>query len=347
MAIDKSELKRIISVMKSGKIPTDQGNANPRPPVASPKRRAAAAMVDLVLQKAGLDGAKFGKLVAEDQRALRADFAKERAIAAKNMRASSATFRSAMTARREAAKLLGAPFIPAIVSLDKPFLIWQLPNPQLNIFIDSHVESMNSFVRVRVNDPTASNSTRFVFFFLWSNETDSFAVVNIRSSLIVNGGCSVQAKSGIFSGAVETLNINAQLAIIRWFGWGMDPVTGTSNDQTAHPAFQPTQRQAIAFLRAEGGHIFQGASFKSQSFSFEQFALSHRQLVVPNRASVVFHVSLELSYNPEDGLDLENNIDVDFSERGSAVFCPNLELEVLTPLSGLTANQAINSLILG
>jgi hypothetical protein len=62
---------------------------------------------------------------------------------------------------------------------------------------------------------------------------------------------------------------------------------------------------------------------------------------------VVFHVSLELSYNPEDGLDLENNIDVDFSERGSAVFCPNLELEVLTPLSGLTANQAINSLILG
>ncbi|BFU89908.1 MAG: hypothetical protein NTAFB01_10950 [Nitrospira sp.] len=346
MAIDKSELKRIIAVMKSGKIPTDQGSANSCRQVPSPKRRAAAAMVDSVLEKAGLDGSKFSKLVAQDQSALRADFAKERAVAAKNIRASTATFRSAMTARRQAAKLLGAPFIPAIVSLDKPFLIWQLPNPQLNIFIDSHVEPMNSFVRVRVDDPTESNSTRFVFFFLWSNETDSFAVVNVRSSLVVNGGCSVQAKSGIFSGAVETLNVNASLAIIRWFGWGTDPVTGTSNDQTTHPDFQPTHRQTIASLRAEGGHIFQGASFKSQSFSFEQFALSHRQLVVPNRASVVFQVSLELSYDPEDGLDLENNIDVDFSERGSAVFCPSLEVEVLTPLSGLTANQAINSLIL-
>ena len=237
--------------------------------------------------------------------------------------------------------VLGAPFIPSIVSLDKPFLIWQLPNPQLNIFIDSQVHSMNSFVRVRVDDPTASNSTRFVFFFLWSNNTDSFAVLNIRSSLIVNGGCSVQAKSGIFSGAVETLDINASLAIIRWFGWGTDPVTDTSNDQTAHPDSQATHRQTIASLRAEGGHIFQSASFKSQSFSFEPFALSHRQLVVPNRASVVFHVSLELSYDPEDGLDLENNIDVDFSERGNAVFCPNLEIEVLTPLSGLAATQTL------
>lgn len=346
MAVEKAELKRIIALIKSGKIPTDQGSANSRPQVTFSKRRAAAAMVDSVLEKTGLDGSKFRKLIAEDKSALRADFAKTRAAAAKNMRASTAGFRSAMTARLQAAKLLSAPFLPTIVLLDKPFLIWQLPNPQLAIFIDSKVESMNSSVRVRVNDPTEFNSTRFVFFFLWSNETDSFAVVNVRSSLIVNGGCSVQAKSGIFSGAVETLNVNASLAIIRWFGWGTDPVTGTSNDQTTHPDFQPTHRQTIASLRAEGGHIFQGASFKSQSFSFEQFALSHRQLVVPNRASVVFQVSLELSYDPEDGLDLENNIDVDFSERGSAVFCPNLEVEVLTPLSGLTANQAINSLTL-
>ncbi len=99
MAVDKSELKRIIAVMKSGKIPIDQGSANSRRQAPSLKRRAAAAMVDSVLGKAGLDGSKFSKLVAQDQSALRADFAKERAVAAKNMRASTATFRSAMTAR--------------------------------------------------------------------------------------------------------------------------------------------------------------------------------------------------------------------------------------------------------
>ena len=55
MAIDKSELKRIIATMKSGKIPTGQGTTDDRLPVASPKRRAAAAMVDSVIQKSGLD----------------------------------------------------------------------------------------------------------------------------------------------------------------------------------------------------------------------------------------------------------------------------------------------------
>ena len=85
MAIDKSELKRIIAVMKSGKIPTDQGSPNSRRQATSLKRRAAAAMVDSVLVKAGLDGSKFSKLVAQDQSALRADFAKERAVAAKHI----------------------------------------------------------------------------------------------------------------------------------------------------------------------------------------------------------------------------------------------------------------------
>ena len=56
MAVDKSELKRIIAVMKSGKIPTDQGSPNSRRQATSLKRRAAAAMVDLVLEKAALTG---------------------------------------------------------------------------------------------------------------------------------------------------------------------------------------------------------------------------------------------------------------------------------------------------
>jgi len=347
MAVDKSELKRIISTIKGGKFPTVPGGTDPGIPVVSSKRRAATEMVESVVRRAGLDESRFSRLLADDQKALHAAFDKERAAAARNARASTAAFRRAMAGRLLALKSLQAPFIPSMVVLDRPFLIWQLPNPQLNIFIDSHIESMNSSIRVLVNTDRESNSTRFVFFFLWSNDTDSFAVANIRSSLIVNGGCSAQAKPVIFSGDIATLSINASLTIIRWFGWGSDPVTGNSNDQTPHPDSQPTHRQNLAFLRAEGGHIFQSAGFKSKSFAFEQFPLSHRLLVIPNRASVIFQVALELSYGFDDGNDIQDNISVDFSERGNATFCPNIEVEVLTPLSGLMANQALTTAVVG
>jgi hypothetical protein len=340
MSVDRSELKRIISRIKSGKLPAVPGGPEVGIPALSSKRRAAARMVESVVQKAGLDEGRFSKLVAEDQRALRLAFDKRRAAAAGHARASSAAFHSAMAARAQALNVLRAPFLAATVNLDKPFLIWQLPNPQLNIFIDSQIASMNSFVRVLVNTDRDSNVTRFVFYFFWPNDTDAFAVINLSSLLVVNGACSAQAKSGIFSGDVATLSADASMAIFRWSGWGKDPATGQSNDQTLHPDFQPTQRQNIAFLRAEGGHIFEGADFKSKALAFEQFPLSHRMLIVPNRASVLLQISLELNYGFDGGDDIQDNIFVDFSERGSAVFCPNVEVEVLTALSGLSAKQA-------
>ena len=331
--IDKSEFKRIIAAIKNGQVPTaPEAGKFKRPPVSA-KRRTAANMVESVLTKAGLDTSKVKKLLAEDHKALRTAFDKDGATAARRNRATSAAFRSGMAARFDALKLLRAPFVSSFLTLDKPFLIWQLPHPQLDIFIDSRIESNNSSARVLVNKDEGSNSTRFVFFFLWRNESDFFAVANVGSSLVINGRCLIFANDGIIFPDTATLNIAASLSLVRWFGWG------TGNDQTMHPNVQSTQRQQVVSFSVEGGNILSLGDFDGRSFSFEAFPLSHSLFVIPGGASVVFQVALELSY----GFDGGGNIFVDFSEDGNAVFCPNVEIEILTPLPGLAVTQTLST----
>jgi hypothetical protein len=235
-----------------------------------------------------------------------------------------------MAARLQALKFLGNPFTSSFITLDKPFLIWQLPFLE-PIFIEPHIESMHNSFKLLVNVIDGSDSTRFIFFFLWENESDFFAVANVGTSLVINGGCSVQAVPGIFSGDTATLSLAASLVLMRWSGWGTDPVTGASNDQTPDSNFQQTQRQQVASLEAHGGHIFESADFKSQSFSFQPFPLRHNLFVIPGKAVVIFEVTLELFYNFDGGGDIQDSVIVDFSTNGNVV-CPNVELEILTPL---------------
>src|SRR5262245_30005848 len=170
--IDRSELKRIIAAMKSRKLAhPPEGTDFTRPPRLK-NRRAAGRMIESIAKKAGLDVSKVNQLLTEDQKVVRAVFEKEQAEAAKHFRTAQAAFRSSMAARLQALGLLGRPFTSSFQTLDKPFLIWQLPHPELDIFIDSHIESMNNSVKVLVNVIRGFDSTQFVFFFLWRNESD-------------------------------------------------------------------------------------------------------------------------------------------------------------------------------
>jgi hypothetical protein len=337
--IDKSELKRIIAAIKKDELPSAPGTREFIPLPVSAQRRALAHMVEPVFSKAGLDISKVAKLLGHNQRALRTAFDKDSSAARKRSREANAAFRSGMAVRLEALKLLRAPFVSSFLTLDQPFLIWQLPHPQLDIFTDSRIESNNSSVRVLVNKSGGSNSTRFVFFFLWRNESDFFAVANVASSLVINGRCLIFANDGIVFPDTATLNIAASLTLVRWSGWGTDPVTGQSNDQTVYPSTQSTQRQQVVFFSVEGGNILSLGDVEGRSFSFEAFPLSHGLFVIPGGASVVLQVALELSY----GFDGGGNIFVDFSEAGNAVFCPNVVLEILTPLPGLAVTQTLSS----
>jgi hypothetical protein len=338
---EKAELTRIIAAIKKDQLPSPPVAGDFRRLPASPKRRTLASMVEPVFSKAGVDTGRVSKLLGENQKALRTAFDKDGAAAAKRSREATAAFRSGMAARLEALKLLKAPFLSSFLTLDQPFLIWQLPHPQLDIFTDSRIEPNNSSVRVLVNKNDGSNSTRFVFFFLWRNESDFFAVANVGSSLVINGRCLVFANDGILFADSATLNIAASLTLVRWSGWGADPATGHSNDQTVHPNSQSTQRQQVVSFSVDGGNIVSLGDVDGKSFSFETFPLSHSLFVIPGGASVMFQVALELSYDFDGG----GNVFVDFSEDGNAVFCPNVVLEILTPLPGLAVTHTLGSVL--
>jgi hypothetical protein len=340
---EKSELTRIIAAIKKDQLPSAPAAGDFRPLPASPRRRTLANVVEPVFSKAGLDTGRISKLLGENQKALRTAFEKDSAAAAKRSREANAAFRAGMAARLEALQLLKAPFLSSLLTLDQPFLIWQLPHPQLDIFTDSRIEPNNSSVRVLVNKSDGSNSTRFVFFFLWRNESDFFAVANIGSSLVINGRCLIFANDGIIFSDSATLNIAASLTLVRWSGWGTDPVSGQSNDQTLYPNTQSTQRQQVASFSVEGGNILSLGDLEGKSFSFETFPLSHSLFVIPGGASVMLQVALELSY----GFDGGGNVSVDFSEDGNAVFCPNVVLEILTPLPGLAVTHTLGSVLPG
>ncbi len=189
-----------------------------------------------------------------------------------------------------------------------------------------------------VNIIDGSNNTHFIFYYFWQNDTDFSAVANVSTSLIFNGPCFVQAKPGIFSGDTADLKIGASLGVMRWFGWGTDPVTGDSRDQTLDPDFQSTEVQSVTSLHAHGGHIFGSAGSDSETLVFQGVPLRHDLLVVPAGASVVFQVSMDLNYGFHGGGDIQDIISVDFETNGRGVFSPHVQLEVLTPLPNLVVS---------
>lgn len=333
--IDQTELNRIIEALKKRKPEDLPGEIMHRlPPVVTKNQHAAAKMIKSVMAQAGLNVGNIDKMLAEDQKALRADFDKQRAEAASRFPATEKAFRSTMATRLRALKLLGTPFTPSFVTLDMPFLIWQFPHPD-NIFINENYESMHSSVRIFVDAKSGSKLAEFVFFYIWENDSDAFAVVNVASSLVVNGSCSANSGLSYFGGNDISLGLVTDLSLRRWSGWGTDSVTGKSLDFTYVWPAQSSQIQDIADIFVEGNFPLLGSFHPNfvKVFQFSQFPLSRDLFLVPDEASVIFEVRLVLDYSMGDESNDGDQVFVDFSNNGNAVFCPNVELEILTPMA--------------
>ncbi len=126
---------------------------------------------------------------------------------------------------------------------------------------------------------------------------------------------------------------------MRWSGWGTDPVTGVSNDQTLFPFPQQTQFQTVAQLDQYGGDWFDDSSGNNeQSFNFQPFSLSCDLIAIPAHATTLFEVSLLVSYTIQDGDDFDY-VAIDFAQDKFArrVLCPSVELELLTQAPMATA----------
>jgi hypothetical protein len=166
-----------------------------------------------------------------------------------------------------------------------------------------------------------NDNTQFNFAFLWQNDNDYEAVVNVLTALILDGSCEVQAAPGFFSGDTTDLYMNTHLSLLQLWNQGPD-------------AYQPLDSQSVLHLNAQGGGIFGlgGSPGKPEILQQAVYDLSYSSLLVPPRESAVFEVDLAMSYSSGDLGNLSNWISVN-SVSGNSGFlatCPVVFLELLT-----------------
>ena len=250
--IDVDEVKRVSTEFSRRRLPRIGIPQNSE--VLTRNRRDIQGLLNAYFDKTGLDVAKLNKLVAEGHTERSKLSAAQVADRAKNLAAAEIGFRQAVENQREALRLLATSSQRTFIILDKPFLIYQTPHSDPSKY-NAHYELVNSDVRINIGTHTGGDYTFFTFYFLWTNPSQFAAVVNVTSALVLNGVCEVDADIGIFSGHHNSLYLDASLRLLRWIGWGNDPVTGTSNDQTYFPFIQSTQNQHVDTLDRSGGGL--------------------------------------------------------------------------------------------
>lgn len=217
-AIDTSQLKKVVTALNKNDASLKLEREDPlRLLHHARSQRAIGKFSKAFFEKSGLQSSKLDKLILNRRAELKGIIKKQKADAKKLIASKQNAF-NALQSRRQALEVMTGAFAPSLVTLDTPFLIWQWPHPELDIFIDSHTESANSFVTVYVDKKNGADDTQFKFHFLWTNESDAWSLVNVTTSLILNGFCIANADLGIFSGDSVKLLMQAQLYLMRWSG---------------------------------------------------------------------------------------------------------------------------------
>jgi hypothetical protein len=266
------------------------------------------------LAKSGVDVDKLDQIARQQAPEGRRATCELQGSAAKQIEAEERAFRKAIEDRRAAFDAA-----PPII-LDKPFLMWEFPRLE-TAFVGSHNESMNSSIRISIDTNTGTDLTSFTFLFLWENESDFFAVTNVRSSLVLNGGIGVGAGTGIFSGDEVQLFMNAELALLEW--WNQPPTT---------PIGQQSQSQSIVNWDVSAGGVFGKPHSKFQTFSFTPFDLSYSACCSTSEGCAVRGLvehPVQLSLWP--GGDINDFIRINFADGANRVICPFVEVDLLTP----------------
>jgi hypothetical protein len=210
-------------------------------------------------------------------------------------------------------------FVPVQVTLEQPFLIWQLPNPQLSIFLGQQIAPFDSFVKINAGTTSVTDKTQFVFYFWWQNDAQTYALTNVNTEFILRGNCAASAAPAVLFGNNAYLYLTGLLTLMEWW------------NQPSTPIF--AQSQDIAALDAWTGPSFDFGppDVQSVSFDFQAFDLSYSTLLVPPESGVVIEVALQFDYGFNGGeLNISEYITADFNTGDQLVMCPFVQLEILT-----------------
>ncbi len=134
VSIDENEVKRVSAALDAQRL---------RTPLAAPSSKSLrknSADVEKTFAsyfaKTGLPIDKLNKLAAKSKAERRKLIDRRGDESAKASRAAEAAFHQGMAYRRQALQLLSKPFLSTLITLDKPFLIWELPHPESNVWIE-------------------------------------------------------------------------------------------------------------------------------------------------------------------------------------------------------------------
>ena len=338
LAIDETKLKKVVTALneKDASLKLEPDNAA-RQLHRMASRRASTALFKDFFERSGLKTAELDKLLQNHRAEMKAFIKKQEAEAKSLVASNKVALSDALHSRSNALKILTGPLtFPGVnfVTLDKPFLIWQWPHPQLDVFINSQIKSSKNYITVYVDKKNGYNNTEFKFHFLWTNEsgTDAWSFVNVGTSLIFNGFCIINADHGIIDGDDVSLFMKAELNLMRWSGWPPDP-DGKPANETYEPHKQLSQNQIVFNKDVYGLGYFGGGQpgydYQRQVFTATPFDLSYQYFPVPPGGVAIFEVSLQLKYGIEGGND-DSYILANFFDR---IFCPSVNLEVITPPS--------------
>lgn len=261
--------------------------------------------------------------------------------------AAQAAYQESLILRRAANAIRALPLAPSTtVTLDKPIVIWQTqPHIETDVFIGAEYTPGDAGLLFNVEDVQDAHFRTFVFYYLWENPSEFYAVVNVSTSLLFTGVCTATSNTGFFSGDTSTVDMTCFLSLIRNGGWPNDPGSSTTADGTPYPGYASTAFASVVGLDAVGGGLFGDPGFQQQEFSVTPFDLSFPQMVIPGGASVLFEVSVQES-DSVSSFEISNSAQLDFATRGRRVACPGVDLEILTPVGvGVTGFNSEGHLV--
>jgi hypothetical protein len=283
-----------------------------------PDRREATALVTGWLKASGLDPDEMAKRGAAAREEVRRRAKEALDAGVQDSKGVAAELAAALEGRRRAVErlreLVVAPFVPATVVVDRPFLIWPTNGLEL---LDSRVEPWNSWARVVAQWRANWGVENVRFVYVWQNPSDRYAVVNVATTLGLNGQCDAFEEGGILSGSVSNLNGYARLAVWEW--WNQPPTS---------PFPQATQSVHVANLAASGGGFLSalgGGTVQSVAVN-GAFELTRSLFLMPPGGVGVFEATLEFTYNNFDG----GEVQVDFVGGARKVISPALLVTFLS-----------------
>jgi hypothetical protein len=312
-------------------------------------QRSITKNLSKCLVKAGLDMAEYDKIRHQNETEIHHFLEKQKAYALQNSAAAKNHLRHRVNDWRQTIEFLKVhpiphppigpvkPVYPNYVALETPFFIFTGPVPDLytgpswpTLYIDStHIEPWNNVAKVNgfwarnynwnesVNTP--DGYVKLSFYFLWQNPSDKYAVIDVASSLVLNGWLYTFADGGFLGfGGKGALQLDVYLCLYEW--WKQQP----NQFPTQYSPQQTTQHQYVTDIPpVDGG--WNGAD--KQKTVKGKYDLSYTEMIVdPSpQGVVVFEVMLQI-YTKNDSAG--NTLD--FSTGDFEVMCPALVLNVLT-----------------